>query len=342
MSSRFCFRVRKRSPPLHDSPGESDPTVRGGPGPRASARVGRVRVGAARLAGVPAICTFHGHADLPDGDPFRAARIALLKRTASRLVFVSESLRRFFIESTGIAAAATEVIPNGVRLDRFEGSPERTLRRDLGLPEGTLLFGSLGNVRGPKGYEYLLRAAALLPDTLPRWHVAIVGDTSGSVFPALDTLRRELGLEDRVSFVGFREDVPEVLASFDVFVLPSLSEGFSLATVQALAAGRPVVATRSGGPEEMIEDLTSGLLVDAGDAAALARALERLIQEPELGNALAAAGRAAVRDRFSMESMIGAYTELYGRTLRGPRHSAQGTAKNQTASPRIGEGLRSF
>ncbi len=83
------------------------------------------------------------------------------------------------------------------------------------------------------------------------------------MFPSLDALRRELGLEDRVSFVGFREDVPEVLASFDVFVLPSLSEGFSLATVQALAAGRPVVATRSGGPEEMIEDLISGLLVDA-------------------------------------------------------------------------------
>ena len=264
---------------------------------------------ASKLSGRPSVCTFHGPADLPDGDRFRAVRFGLIGAAASHVSFVSESLRKWVVAATPLSMRKTSVIYNGVDTSRFENAEPAPLRRELGLPDGLLLMGALGNVRAPKGYAHLMDALARLSVDTP-WHFVIVGDTSGDVYPRVLRRRDELGLSDRVTFVGFREDVPSVLRSLDVFVLSSLTEGFSLATVQALASGLPVIATACGGPEEILRDGT-GILVPPSDAAAMADALQRVLVDARLRARLAGAGRRDVEERFSMRSMIGAYTALY-------------------------------
>lgn len=267
---------------------------------------------AARLSGIPALGTFHGPADLPDNDRFRNVRFRLIEWAASLLVFVSHSLRSYVVGSTTLDPRMCSVIHNGVGSDMFATAPPAPLRAELGISDETILLGCLGNIRAPKGYDYLLKALAALPESLPAWHAAIVGAIDDeSAFAPICRLRSELGLESRVTFVGFRSDVANVLRSFDMFVLPSVTEGFSLATVQALASGLPVVATRSGGPEEILSDRRGGVLVPAADSHALAGAIARLVLDRELRAELSASAQGLVRSRFSMEEMISSYLAIY-------------------------------
>jgi len=270
---------------------------------------------------IPVLCTVHGHADLPRADRLRLLRYGVLRLGASHVVAVSESLRREFQSRSGFPGERTSVIYNGIDLDAFYPGDGSAFRRELGIGEGEFVFGALGNVRAPKAYDVLLRAAALLSTDQAPSRVVIVGDTSGPVYPGLEALRTALALESRVTFAGFRRDVPEVLRAFDVLALSSRTEGFSLATVQAMATGIPVVATRSGGPEEILEDGITGLLVPTDDPARLAAAMRRLRDQPDLRARFAAAGPNAVRARFNRASMIDAYQRLYDVLLRDrPRH----------------------
>ncbi len=263
---------------------------------------------AGRLIGARVVVTIHGHADLPTNDRFRWLRFALLGRAAHRVAFVSESLRDHFLAQTPLNSSRTVVIPNGLSLKRFYPGRSFNLRERFGIGPEHLLVGSLGNIREPKGYDVLLRAVARLPERLP-WRVLIAGDTSGAVYPRLLALVAELGLAERVSFAGFQPDPAETLRNFDLFVLPSTSEGFSLATVQALATGLPVIATRSGGPEEILGTET-GQLVPPGDELALAKAIELAISDPSRRIMLAVRSRAASAP-YSLSRMVEAYEALY-------------------------------
>jgi glycosyltransferase involved in cell wall biosynthesis len=264
---------------------------------------------------IPVLCTIHGHADLPRADRFRLLRYGVLRLGASHVVAVSESLRREFQARSGFPAERTSVVYNGIDLESFHPGDGAKVRQELGVSNGEFVFGALGNIRGPKAYDVLLRAAALLAtDSVPS-RVVIVGDTGGTVYPGLAALASSLGLGARVTFAGFRQDVPEVLRAFDALALSSRTEGFSLATVQAMATGIPVVATRSGGPEEILEDGITGLLVPTDDPAALAAAMRRLRDQPDLRDRLARAGPQSVRARFNRTSMIEAYQRLYDALL---------------------------
>jgi glycosyltransferase involved in cell wall biosynthesis len=261
------------------------------------------------------IGTIHGHADLPVADRLAPLRYGVLRLGASHVVAVSEALRRTFVSRSRFPGVRTSVIYNGIDLESFTPGRDQTFRRELGIGPDEFVFGALGNVRAPKAYDVLLRAAALLATESVSSRVVIVGDTSGSIFPELQKLHAALGLGNRVVFAGFRRDVPQVLRAFDALVLSSWTEGFSLATVQAMATGIPVVATRSGGPEEILEDGVTGLLVSVGDAAALAASMRRLRDEAELRLQLGAAGPAAVMARFDRRSMLEAYQRLYDALL---------------------------
>ena len=125
-----------------------------------------------------------------------------------------------------------------------------------------------------------------------------------------DTLR-ELGLEDRFLLLGFRQDVPEILADLDVFVLSSINEGFSLATIEAMAAAKPVVVTRSGGPEEIVEDGQTGFLVPSADPVALAEKICHVLSDRELASGLGRRAQAMVQTKFTLQAMIGQYQKLY-------------------------------
>lgn len=171
------------------------------------------------------------------------------------------------------------------------------------------VIGAAGRLVRLKGHADLLRAAALLRAGWPALRVEIAGE--GPERPALQDEARRLGLEDRVTFLGWQTDISPALARWDVLVQPSLDEGFGLAALEAMAAGLPVVATRVGGLPEVVDEGSTGLLVPPADPASLAAALERLLRHPDLGSAMGAAGRERARAHFSVERMVAATSEVY-------------------------------
>lgn len=278
---------------------------------------------AGRLSGVPVVCTFHGQADVAPDESYRAAKFGIINRRKNRVVFVSEPLRRSVLGENRLDPARTRVIHNGIDARTFRPGADTELRRELGVLPGQVLVGAVGNLREAKAYPDLLHAAALLRRRSDAYRFVIVGDDRGPMYRDLLALRDRLGLRGCVHFAGFRDDVPRVMNNLDLYVISSHAEGFSLSTVQALASGVPTVATRCGGPEEIVEDGVSGVLVPARDPAALAGAIHDLARDPERRARLARAGRARVEARFSTEAMVGSYQAVYEDALDlAPRAAA--------------------
>jgi glycosyltransferase involved in cell wall biosynthesis len=272
---------------------------------------------AGRLCGVPVVSTFHGRVDVSAADRLVGLKFRLIGLGASAVVFVSDDLRAHFERASLARGDRAARVHNGVDTRRFRPAPHGDLRAELGLPPDTFLVGAVGNVRTAKAYDVLLRAAAILRAEAPRVRIVVAGEGYG-VGPLgveIARLHRELGLEDTVRFLGFRGDVPRLMNGLDAFVLTSRSEGFSIATVEAMACGLPVVATRCGGPLEIVEPDVTGLLVDVDAPAEIAAALRRLAEEDALAARLAERARRAAESRFSIGTMVAAYTRLYERSL---------------------------
>jgi glycosyltransferase involved in cell wall biosynthesis len=267
---------------------------------------------------VPVISVFHGAVDVNPSSRLLRTKFHILRRGSARVVYVSHSLGTAISQSGMLDARAAQVIYNGVDTDVFQPRPDRSLRQQLGLADGDIVIGSMGNIRRPKGYDVLLQAAAQLVSHSPHYKFLIAGDASGRLYEELLQLRARLGLTRHVFFLGFRADVAEVLNNFDVFLLSSTSEGFSIATIEAMACGLPVVVTRSGGPEEIVTDQVDGLLVDPGSPAQIAAALQSIATDTVLRQRLAHRARATVSARFSVRAMIDAYQDLYA-TLCTPQ-----------------------
>jgi glycosyltransferase involved in cell wall biosynthesis len=267
-------------------------------------------------AQIPVVSTFHGRPDIPSGGRFRQPKSRLLHH--NQIVCVSRSLRQHFL-SRGDLGEQTIVIPNGIDLLSFTPGRGTTLRKELGLAASVPLVGAVGNVRPSKAYPSLLEAFAILRKAVPDAHLVIAGQQSGALYDDLLSLRSSLGIEDCAHFLGFRADVAQVLSALDVFALSSSSEGFSLATVQAMAMGLPVVATRSGGPEEIVGDSSSALLVEPRDPVELSSAIVRLLSDRRLARELGAAARKHVMERYSVERMAERYSALYERLLHRRR-----------------------
>jgi glycosyltransferase involved in cell wall biosynthesis len=215
----------------------------------------------------------------------------------------------------GYEPAKIVVIRNGVDLSRFNAGPQPDrLRHELGLAEGTPLVAVVSRLTELKGLEHFLDAAAALKPRYPQARFLIVGETAPNnreYLPALQRLAERLGVDDRVIFTGLRSDVPALLSSVDVSVMPSLNEALSNVLLESMAAGAPTVATRVGGTPEALVDGASGLLVAPGDSAALARAIARILDDPALGSRLGAGAQARIADRFSVDRMVTATESLY-------------------------------
>jgi len=264
---------------------------------------------------LPVISTLHGLIDIEAGNRYRRLKSLVLRRGLSSLVVVSEHLRERLTAVGAVPADQIEVIYNGVDTALFQTRADRALRMELGIGDEVILAGSVGNIRPPKAYEVLLAAAAMVAQNSRRIHFVIVGEGSDPLLSTLEQQRRNLGLEGVVTFAGFRRDIELVLPSFDLFILSSRSEGFSIATIQAMACGIPVVATRSGGPEEIITDGETGLLVPVDDPHTLAAMILQLANDAGLRKRLATAALHSVGERFSLDKMLARYDALYRRAL---------------------------
>ena len=273
---------------------------------------------AGRLTGVPVISVLHGQSDLADRERFAAAKRFIVARGSARVVFVSEGLRQDLQSRLKLAPDKTAVIENGIDMSRLLPADEGRLKQSLGLSPNAFLVGAVGNLRKPKGYDTFLRAAQRVRQRHPEARFVIVGDTNGGLLPGLESLRAEFGLQDCVQFLGLRSDVPQILAGIDVFVSSSYTEGFSLALVEAMASGKAAVATRSGGPERILEHERTGLLVPPRDADALAEAIGRM-SDASLRTTLGHAARAAMTERYSSARMLRDYEALASSLVRASR-----------------------
>jgi glycosyltransferase involved in cell wall biosynthesis len=275
--------------------------------------------------GVPHLVTMHGKRYYADRLQRRIALYAAMAMSA-HTVAVSTPLARHIAADLHVPSARIRMIPNGVRYAR----PERvTLRVELGLATADRLLVSVGNLYPVKGHVHLIDALARLAGDHPALHLAICG--RGELRDALASRAREHGLEDRVHLLGLRSDVAAVLAAADIFVLPSLSEGLPLALLEAMFAGRPIVASDVGDVRLGLAQGTAGLLVEPADPGALAAALDRLLHDPEEAKRLGDRAAAHARAEYDLSRMVQRYVALYQGALGRPvadvaTFSAGGTA----------------
>lgn len=237
----------------------------------------------------------------------RAMRLQerLIGMAVDRIVVVSRHTGRRLHETLGWPLSKMEVIRNGVDAGALRRPSDPALRRALtGDGDAPLVLVS-ARLDVQKGHRYLLAAATQVPGAV----FAVAGE--GPERADLEALAGELGVADRVRFLGRRDDVPELLAVCDLLVLPSLYEGLPVSVLEAMAAGRAVVATAIGGSDEAVVDGESGLLVRPADPDALAAAIRRLLHDRALRERLATAGRARVERDFSAAAMVARITDVY-------------------------------
>ena len=267
---------------------------------------------ASALTGIPIVTTVHGRNYY--GDKFRRRLAYRFVSKQSKMVTVSNDIARILTETIGIRAKNVVTIHNGVCVDRFrkEDSTRNQTRALLGLKDGQPLLGTVGNLYTVKGHIYLIKATAIIRETVPDVKTIIAG--RGKL---LDQLRAEvagLGLERNIEFLGFREDIPQLMQAMDVFVLPSLSEGHPLSILEAMASQKPIVATDVGGLREVVEDGKTGFLVPRGDFESLANKIMIVLENVEFANRMAFEARKKVEKEYNLNIMVKKYVDLYDKT----------------------------
>lgn len=274
--------------------------------------VGRL---AARIACVPAIVhTVHGFA-FHESSPARARLLySNLERIASswcdRIVSVSEFHRDWAIRLGICGSSKILAIPNGIgELGRSPGSDSQALRSRLGLQPGDLMVLNVARLVPDKGLEYLIEAAAMFPQDQPRIRIVIAGDGSGR--RQLERLALDRGVADRVIFLGFRGDIGDLLAAADLVVLPSLREGLSISLLEAMAAGKAIVATSIGSHREVVSRGEAAWLVPAANAGALCHGIACLAGDTSLRARLGANARAVYEESYTEGRMLRQYRHLY-------------------------------
>jgi glycosyltransferase involved in cell wall biosynthesis len=238
------------------------------------------------------------------------------RHSVAQIVAVSEENRDTLVNRYRIPAQKITVVRNGVDLRSFAEPAPGTLRQELGLAPDQPVLIVLGRLAPNKGQQYLVDAAPAILAQFPTAHFVFAGNPDGRAH--LDERIRAAGLEDTFSLIGFRSDVANILRSSDLFVLPSLAEGLSLAIIEALAAGLPVVATRVGGAAEIIEEGRNGFLVPPADAGALACAVNRVLSLDAVARSRLRQSALESAQPFSIDAtanrMLGIYRQLAGST----------------------------
>jgi glycosyltransferase involved in cell wall biosynthesis len=268
-------------------------------------------VAATRLAGRPiVIASIRDMGD--DLTPLQKNLQRAVCRWADCILVNAEAIRQRLI-SQGYRPDNIVVIRNGIMLSRFDearaAAGSARVREELNLPPACPIIVVFCRLNQMKGVDYFLDAAAVVARRFPDVRFLIAGD--GAHKGELEQQADRMGLRDRTVFTGFRCDVPALLAEASLSVLPSLSEGLSNSLLESMAAGVPAIAARVGGNPEVIADEETGILVPPRDSAALAGAMTRLLENPELARRFGEAGRRRVEEHFSVERSVRETESLY-------------------------------
>jgi len=256
---------------------------------------------------IPFICSYHGsyHATTKSREHvegfFDGLTEHFIRRRALGAVSVSDYSKRYLIEK-GVAPDKVAVVHNGLENTMPDDGAREKLRKEWNISDDEILIGVASRLDPVKGIGYLVGAVASLVHDYPQVRLVIIG--TGSIEEDLKKQAEELGMADRIIFAGFRSDIINCLEAFDIFSLPSLAEYHSIGLLEAMRAGKAIVATNVGGNTESVRHEQEGLIVPAADSKALAKALERLIADAPLRTRLGQNAHNRFEKYFTVESMV--------------------------------------
>jgi glycosyltransferase involved in cell wall biosynthesis len=275
-------------------------------------------VPAARLAGVPVIIS--SRRDLAHFEWYQGKKRRWLRRiqNLSSVVLANATpIRDALISEDGFAPEKLRVIHNGVDTAKFQRGKRDRVHLFPGADDDRLVV-LVGNMHSDvKGHPWLIASAPAVIEDFPNTRFVFAGD--GESRAAFETQVVQLGLQHNFIFLGRRNDIPDVLASCDIAVLPSRAEGLPNAVLEYMAAGLPTVASNVGGNGELVEDGVTGFLVPPENSQALSAALLRLLRDPELSRQIASNGQRLATQNFSFERLIREVDELYTELLERPK-----------------------
>jgi glycosyltransferase involved in cell wall biosynthesis len=267
------------------------------------------------LTRTPVVATFHGSVDIGEDERFKRLKFGVINAGVDSIVAVTDSLRDDIAARTPLAHDKIEIIYNGIDTSVFQQPRSSAIRQEYGWTDDEIIVGSLGNIREAKGYDILLRAAALLQKSPHSYRFVIAGQSNSNLMDELLGLRKKLGLDDRVQFLGFINNPAEFLSNLDIFLSSSISEGLPLSAIQGMVAKLPMIATRCGGYEGLITDEKNGLLVEVGRPEVIADAIEKVATDPGLQEKLSENARKHAVSTFDIQVMLNAYGQVYDRLL---------------------------
>lgn len=263
--------------------------------------------------GRPAIWHVRDVASIPVGSK-------MLGRTATRIVAISHAVRDALVRQ-GLPEDRIQVVHNGVDVWRFNPETDGSqIRQEHRVPTDGFVFGMLAQMVPWKRHDLFLDAAGEVSTRHPQTRFWVVGDDLFGDHPDyIAALRRQVcsrGLADRVSFFGYRSEIPNIIAGMDAVVVPSDCEPFGRVVIEAMAMAKPVIATRAGGPMEIIEEGKNGFLISPGEVGELAAAMDQLVANPQLGSRFGAVARRRVVDAFDIRRTVKATCEIYREVSR--------------------------
>ena len=231
------------------------------------------------------------------------------------VIAISRQIEQSLIAG-GVAVKKVRTLYSGIDLFKRQLTYDgQAIRQMIGIPDGAVLLGTIANLFPRKGYEVMLQALPAIVRAAPTVHYVIVGSDGSDYADRLKQLAHELKIADRVHIVGFQDPVQPFLASLDLYVHPALMEGFGIAVVEAMAMGKAVVATTTGGLPEVVAQGETGLLVPPGDVESLAATVVSLLQDRVRREQLGRNGSARVHEHFSLDAYVAKVEHLYGQVL---------------------------
>jgi glycosyltransferase involved in cell wall biosynthesis len=246
-------------------------------------------------------------------EPAKVGRYGLDR--VETVIAISRQIEKSLIAG-GVSARKVRTVYSGIDLSKKQSTHDsQAIRQLIGVPNGAVLVGTVANLFSRKGYEVMVRALPAIVRAVPTVHYVIVGSDDNDYAARLKRLAHELKIVDRVHIVGFQDPVQPFLASLDLYVHPALMEGFGIAVVEAMAMGKAVVATTTGGLPEVVAQGETGLLVPPGDIEALAATVVALLEDPVRREEMGRSGSARAHERFSLDASVVHMEQLYSEVL---------------------------